>query len=66
VDEWLVTYGNPLRGERDLLDWMEMIPFTETRNYVQRIVEGAVIYRARQNPPASAPHPMASWLASAK
>ncbi len=66
VDEWLVTYGNPLRGERDLLDWMEMIPFAETRNYVQRIVEGAVIYRARQNPPASAPHPMASWLASAK
>lgn len=66
VDEWLVTYGNPLRGERDLLDWMEMIPFAETRNYVQRIVEGAVIYRARQNPPVSAPHPMASWLASAK
>jgi soluble lytic murein transglycosylase len=66
VDEWLVTYGNPLRGERDLLDWMEMIPFAETRNYVQRIVEGAVIYRARQNPPATAPHPMASWLASAR
>ncbi|MCA3378326.1 MAG: lytic transglycosylase domain-containing protein [Roseomonas sp.] len=66
VDEWLVTYGNPLRGERDLLDWMEMIPFAETRNYVQRIVEGAVIYRARQNPPMTAPHPMASWLASAK
>ena len=66
VDEWLGTYGNPLRGERDLLDWMEMIPFAETRNYVQRIVEGAVIYRARQTPPASVPHPMASWLASAK
>jgi soluble lytic murein transglycosylase len=66
VDEWLATYGNPLRGERDLLDWMEMIPFAETRNYVQRIVEGAVIYRARQNPPATAPHPMANWLASAK
>jgi soluble lytic murein transglycosylase len=66
VDEWLGTYGNPLRGERDLLDWMEMIPFAETRNYVQRIVEGAVIYRARQNPPMTAPHPMASWLASAK
>ena len=66
VDEWLGTYGNPLRGERDLLDWMEMIPFGETRNYVQRIVESAVIYRARQNPPAHAPHPMASWLASAK
>jgi soluble lytic murein transglycosylase len=66
VDEWLGTYGNPLRGERDLLDWMEMIPFAETRNYVQRIVEGAVIYRARQNSPMTAPHPMASWLASAK
>jgi soluble lytic murein transglycosylase len=66
VDEWLGTYGDPRRGERDWLDWMEMIPFTETRNYAQRIVEGAVIYRARQTPPMTAPHPMAGWLASAR
>jgi soluble lytic murein transglycosylase len=66
VEEWLQTYGDPRRGERDLLDWIEMIPFAETRNYVQRVVEGAVVYRARLTPPANAAHPMASWLASAK
>ena len=66
VDEWLQTYGDPRRGERDFLDWIEMIPFAETRNYVQRVVEGAVVYRARLTPPANAAHPMASWLANAK
>jgi len=66
VEEWLQTYGDPRRGERDLLDWIELIPFAETRNYVQRVVEGAVIYRTRLTPPANAAHPMASWLASAK
>ena len=66
VEEWLQTYGDPRRGERDLLDWIEMIPFTETRNYVQRVVEGAVIYRAKQTPAVTAAHPMANWLASTR
>jgi soluble lytic murein transglycosylase len=66
VDEWLGTYGDPRAGGRDTLDWMEMIPFTETRTYVQRVIENVVIYRARQNPTTAAEHPLATWLASAK
>ncbi|MEL6481660.1 MAG: lytic transglycosylase domain-containing protein [Pseudomonadota bacterium] len=47
VDDWVLDYGHPLRGEVDMIDWMEMIPFNETRNYVQRVMEGIYIYRAR-------------------
>ncbi|MEO1724402.1 MAG: lytic transglycosylase domain-containing protein [Pseudomonadota bacterium] len=47
VDDWVLDYGHPLRGEVDMIDWMEMIPFNETRNYVQRVMEGLYIYRAR-------------------
>ena len=39
--------GDP-RGETvDVIDWIERIPFGETRNYVQRVLEGLVVYRAR-------------------
>ena len=42
VDEWLRLHGDPRRGDRyDLIDWVELIPFDETRNYVQRVLEGA-------------------------
>ena len=40
VDKWIVRYGDPRNGEIDILDWMELIPFGETRNYAQRVVEG--------------------------
>ena len=33
-----------------MIDWIEMIPFTETRNYVQRVMESQVVYRARNAP----------------
>jgi len=44
---WIVDFGDPRRAEVDVVDWVEMIPFTETRTYVMRVVEGVVIYRAR-------------------
>ncbi|MEL6335731.1 MAG: lytic transglycosylase domain-containing protein [Pseudomonadota bacterium] len=47
IDNWVVDYGNPLLGEVDIIDWMEMIPFSETRNYVQRVMEGIYVYRTR-------------------
>ncbi|MEM6974175.1 MAG: lytic transglycosylase domain-containing protein [Pseudomonadota bacterium] len=47
VDRWVVAYGHPLRGEIDIVDWIEMIPFSETRNYVQRVMEGLYVYRTR-------------------
>ncbi len=46
VREWVEENGDPRAGA-DILDWIELIPFYETRNYVQRVLENAVIYRAR-------------------
>lgn len=49
VREWLDTYGDPRRGRVDLIDWIEMLPFAETRNYVQRAIENRWVYQARLN-----------------
>jgi soluble lytic murein transglycosylase len=49
VARWLETIGDPRNGKIDMVDWIEMIPFRETRNYVQRIMEGVVVYRDRLN-----------------
>lgn len=46
VDQWLGRMGDPRRGV-DPIDWIEHIPFYETRNYVQRVLEGLHVYRAR-------------------
>ncbi|WP_257154234.1 lytic transglycosylase domain-containing protein [Paracoccus pantotrophus] len=43
---WLDEFGD-LRGQVDPVDWVEMIPFDETRNYVMRVAEALPIYRAR-------------------
>ncbi len=45
VNKWLQTYGDPRTGEISMLRWMESIPFRETRNYVQRILENKYIYQ---------------------
>ncbi|MEM1346521.1 MAG: lytic transglycosylase domain-containing protein, partial [Pseudomonadota bacterium] len=47
VDQWVGEYGDPRLPGVDLIDWMENIPFRETRNYVQRVMEGLYIYRTR-------------------
>jgi soluble lytic murein transglycosylase len=47
VDEWIERFGDPRNPQLDAIDWIEMIPFSETRNYVQRVMEGLHIYRAR-------------------
>lgn len=44
---WMKIFGNPLKGETDMIDWIEMIPFNETRNYVMRVTESLPVYRAR-------------------
>ena len=43
--KWLAANGDPRAG--DPVDWIEQIPFGETRNYVQRVLENAQVYRAR-------------------
>jgi soluble lytic murein transglycosylase len=47
VDDWLETNGDPRDPDVDAVTWIESIPFTETRNYVMRVLEGLHVYRAR-------------------
>ena len=45
--KWVAANGDPRTPGVDPIDWIEMIPFGETRNYVQRVLENAQVYRAR-------------------
>jgi soluble lytic murein transglycosylase len=47
VKKWIERYGDPRDPKVDAVDWVELIPFSETRNYVQRIMENLQVYRAR-------------------
>ncbi|HTK78996.1 MAG TPA: transglycosylase SLT domain-containing protein [Rhizomicrobium sp.] len=47
VNKWLDLYGDPRGPAVDPIDWIEQIPFTETRNYVQRVIENIEVYRNR-------------------
>ena len=47
VKEWIAAYGDPRRPDVDVIDWIEHIPITETRYYVQHILENLQVYRAR-------------------
>ncbi len=64
VADWTATQGDPRAGQVDIVDWIELIPFNETRNYVQRVIENVVIYRAQQG--VQAPHPVARWSGAAE
>ena len=44
VNKWLKSNGDPRMGGTDMIDWIEAIPLSETRNYVQRVLENAVVY----------------------
>jgi soluble lytic murein transglycosylase len=47
VRDWVKQYGDPRDPNVDAVDWVERIPFAETRNYVQRVMENLLVYRAR-------------------
>ncbi|MFT4792186.1 MAG: soluble lytic murein transglycosylase [Paracoccaceae bacterium] len=48
VRSWLERYGDPRgRGTEVMIDWIETIPFNETRNYAQRVMEGLHVYETR-------------------
>ena len=47
VREWISRYGDPRDPKVDPIDWVERIPFSETRNYVQRVMENLQVYRVR-------------------
>ena len=47
VRDWVKAYGDPRDPKVDAVDWVERIPFSETRNYVQRVIENLAVYRKR-------------------
>ncbi|MFL6777227.1 MAG: lytic transglycosylase domain-containing protein [Sphingomicrobium sp.] len=57
VGKWVRQYGDP-RGQVDVLKWIEAIPYSETRAYVQRVIENSVVYDSirTQQPQQTAVH----------
>ena len=51
VAQWLQENGDPRTGPIDMVDWIELIPTAETRNYVQRVTENVVMYRTTRTDP---------------
>src|SRR5215475_5551877 len=47
VQQWMAQHGDPRNPKVDAVDWVERIPFSETRNYVQRVMENLQVYRQR-------------------
>ena len=47
VQQWIAEFGDPRLPEIDPVDWVESIPYGETRNYVQRVLENLQVYRLR-------------------
>jgi soluble lytic murein transglycosylase len=45
IKSWVKRYGDPNRGEINFIDWVELIRFKETRNYVQRVIENINVYK---------------------
>ena len=45
VRQWIKQNGDPRDADVDAIDWIELIPFKETRNYVQRVLENVQVYR---------------------
>lgn len=42
--DWIKRFGDPRRGEIDIIDWIERIPFSETRRYVKRVMSSYLVY----------------------
>lgn len=64
VNKWLRANGDPRTGAADWVEWIERIPVSETRNYVQRVLENAVTYEAMNPARASyrAGNPLSHFL----
>jgi soluble lytic murein transglycosylase len=49
VTRWIAMYGDPRTSDISSEDWVELIPFKETRNYVQRVMENIQVYEFIEN-----------------
>lgn len=47
IDTWIGRFGDPRSSSVDVIDWIERVPFEETRNYIQRVLENTQVYRLR-------------------
>jgi soluble lytic murein transglycosylase len=67
VRKWVNAYGDPRQPSTDVIRWIERIPFTETRGYVQRVLENSVVYD-RLNPQfaASSPVHLSTYLGKSR
>ena len=65
VRKWVRTYGDP-RGQVDMVKWIEAIPFTETKAYVQRVIENSVVYDSMRGGAAAADRRCTSRAISGK
>jgi soluble lytic murein transglycosylase len=55
VREWIDDFGDPRSSKVDPIDWVESIPFQETRQYVQKVMQNVHIYRSRLAPKSVGP-----------
>lgn len=63
VNKWLRANGDPRNGSIEILDWIEAIPIFETKNYVQRVLENAVVYDTLRDGNRSLPNaPLSFYL----
>ena len=64
VNKWLRAYGDPRTGSIEWIDWIERLPFHETRGYITRVIENAVVYEALNPARASykGPNPAGHFL----
>ncbi|MEM6887537.1 MAG: lytic transglycosylase domain-containing protein [Pseudomonadota bacterium] len=60
-DRWMQIFGDPRQDAIDIVDWIEHIPFRETRNYVMRVTESLPTYRFMLGKPAM-PQPFSKEL----
>jgi soluble lytic murein transglycosylase len=63
VAQWIAAHGDPRDGAVDLVDWIERIPFDETRDYVERVSENLGVYRQRFADEKLAPPPVSARVA---
>ena len=59
ASQWIAESGDPRLPGVSMIDWIEFIPFNETRNYVQRVLENYVVYEARRA--GALPATMTQW-----
>ncbi len=62
VRKWINANGDPRRPGADIVAWIEDIPFTETRGYVQRVLENSVVYDRLNPRPATQPRHLSYFL----